>query len=233
MDKRNYQKELDKVLEGLDTRPSLLLHSCCGPCSSYVLSYLCRFFDVTLFYYNPNIYPTAEYDKRLNEQLRLVGLLNDDLRKVRGGDQAPVLPAGACDIRVINGTYDPKVFERAIHGLEDEPEGGRRCHVCYELRMREAAYEAKKGGYDYFATTLSVSPHKNADWINEIGSELEAETGVKHLPSDFKKREGYKRSIELSKEYGLYRQDYCGCAYSLKNESNGTVPTDSLTGRMI
>ena len=210
MNKPNYQKELDKVLEGLTRRPSLLLHSCCGPCSSYVLSYLCGYFDITLLYYNPNIHPKEEYEKRLNEQLRLITELNRDLS----------FADGAPKIRVINGTYDPAVFDNAVRGLEGEPEGGMRCYACYELRMREAAYEAKKGGYEYFATTLSVSPHKNAGWINDIGKKLEAETGVKHLPSDFKKREGYKRSIELSEKYGLYRQDYCGCVYSLRSGDN-------------
>lgn len=227
MNKRNYQKELDNVLEGLKTRPSLLLHSCCGPCSSYVLLYLCRFFDVTVFYYNPNIYPAAEYEKRLNEQLRLVAAYNKDLRRRDDMWPDPVLPEGAPDIRVINGTYDPELFYKTVEGYEDEPEGGERCFLCYEFRMKEAALEAKKGGFDYFATTLSVSPHKDAEWINDIGERLEAETGVKHLPSDFKKREGYKRSIELSRKYGLYRQDYCGCVYS-QNESVGTVPFDSF-----
>ncbi|MCR5507255.1 MAG: epoxyqueuosine reductase QueH [Lachnospiraceae bacterium] len=196
MNKRNYQKELDKVLEGLVNRPSLLLHSCCGPCSSYVLSYLCNYFDITLLYFNPNIYPAQEYEKRLGEQLKIIKCLG-------------------LDIRVIKGTYDPDVFYAAARGFEDEPEGGQRCLKCYELRMREAAIYARDGGYDYFATTLSVSPHKDADAINDIGERLFKEYGVKHLPSDFKKRDGYKRSVELSKEYGLYRQDYCGCIYSL------------------
>ncbi len=220
MNKVNYQKELDKVLEGLTCRPSLLLHSCCGPCSSYVLAYLCRYFDVTLFYYNPNIHPDTEYEKRLNEQLRLVASYNNDLRKADVSWGEPVLPSGAPDIKILKGMYDPEIFFKTVKGYEDDPEGGNRCRLCYELRMREAAYEAKKGGYDYFATTLSVSPHKNAEWINEIGKMLEEETGVMHLPSDFKKREGYKRSIELAAKYDLYRQDYCGCVFSARTDVN-------------
>lgn len=202
MNKRNYQKELDKVLEGLEYRPSLLLHSCCAPCSSYVLTYLSTYFDITVLYYNPNIYPPKEFDKRLAEQERLIGELNRDLRK---------------DIKLIGGTYDPELFFDMAKGLEDIPEGGERCRRCYELRMREAAALANKGGYDYFTTTLSISPLKNADWINEIGERLSDEYGVRHLPSDFKKREGYKQSIELSKKYDLYRQNYCGCIYSRRD----------------
>lgn len=202
MNRRNYQKELDKVLEGLDNRPSLLLHSCCAPCSSYVLTYLSGYFDITILYYNPNIFPEEEFDKRAKEQERLIGLLNDENEKSCG------------KITFIRGVYDPNEFFDMAKGLEDVPEGGSRCYKCYELRMREAARAAAEGGFDFFTTTLSISPLKNADWINEIGENLAAEYGVKHLPSDFKKREGYKRSIELSKKYGLYRQNYCGCIYS-------------------
>ena len=202
MNRRNYQKELDKVLEGLDNRPSLLLHSCCAPCSSYVLTYLSGYFDITILYYNPNIFPKEEFDKRAKEQERLIGLLNDENDESRG------------KITFIRGVYDPNEFFDMAKGLEDVPEGGSRCYKCYELRMREAVKAAAEGGFDFFTTTLSISPLKNADWINEIGECLAAEYGVKHLPSDFKKREGYKRSIELSKKYGLYRQNYCGCIYS-------------------
>ena len=202
MNRRNYQKELDKVLEGLDNRPSLLLHSCCAPCSSYVLTYLSGYFDITILYYNPNIFPEEEFDKRAKEQERLIGLLNDENDESCG------------KIIFIRGVYDPNEFFDMAKGLEDVPEGGSRCYKCYELRMREAARAAAEEGFDFFTTTLSISPLKNADWINEIGERLAAEYGVKHLPSDFKKREGYKRSIELSKKYGLYRQNYCGCIYS-------------------
>ena len=167
----NYQKELDKLIVKLEKEehvPTLLLHSCCAPCSSYVLEYLSQYFQITVFYYNPNIYPESEYSKRIIEQQR----------------------------------------------LEDAREGGERCMRCYELRLREAAELARDGGYEYFTTTLSISPMKNAQKLNEIGSRLAEEYGVKYLLSDFKKKNGYKRSVELSKEYGLYRQDYCGCVYS-------------------
>ena len=202
MNKRNFQKELDKVLECLAYRPSVLLHSCCGPCSSYVLTYLAGYFDITVLYYNPNIYPSAEFEKRAGEQERLIEALNRDL---------------SVNIKYLRGDYDPQEFFDMAKGLEDVAEGGERCFKCYELRMREAAVTAKNGGYDYFTTTLSISPLKNAEKINEIGEKLEREYGVRHLPSDFKKKEGYKQSIELSRKYDLYRQDYCGCVYS-KNE---------------
>ena len=206
MNKRNYQKELDKVLEGLVDRPSLLLHSCCAPCSSYVLSYLCRYFRITLLYYNPNIYPEDEYSRRVAEQERLINALNNDLGR---DDPEP-------DIRLVKGRYDPSEFFEAVRGYEHIREGGERCFRCYELRMREAALLARNGNYDYFTTTLSISPLKNAGKINEIGEKLEKEFGVRHLPSDFKKRDGYRTSCELSRKYELYRQDYCGCVFSKK-----------------
>jgi hypothetical protein len=179
-----------------------------------VLTYLARYFDITVLYFNPNIYPSEEFDKRAGEQERLIKALNRDLRMPDelGADQ--VMPEGVVDIKFLAGDYNPDVFFRMAKGLENVPEGGERCFKCYELRMREAAAAAKKGGYEYFTTTLSISPLKNAEKINEIGEELEKEYGVKHLPSDFKKKEGYKQSIELSKKYDLYRQDYCGCVYS-------------------
>lgn len=208
MNKRNYQRELDNVLEGLDNRPSLLLHSCCGPCSSYVLTYLSGYFDITLLYFNPNIYPPEEFYKRAGEQKRLIDALNKDMNT---------------DIVFMQGGYDPDLFFDMAKGLEDVPEGGKRCFKCYELRLREAAAVAKEGGYDYFATTLSISPLKNADKINEIGEELSKEYGVKHLPSDFKKKDGYKHSIELSKKYDLYRQDYCGCVYSKREREQHKI----------
>ncbi len=206
MNKRNYQKELDKVLEGLDHRPSLLIHSCCAPCSSYVLTYLYRYFDITVFYYNPNIFPFEEFDKRAEEQQRLIKELNRDLKN---GADTP-------DIRFIRGDYDPAVFYEAVRGFEDVPEGGERCFKCYELRMKAAARIAKETGAEFFTTTLSISPLKDAVKINEIGEMLETKTGVKHLTSDFKKRDGYRTSCILSEKYGLYRQDYCGCVFSKK-----------------
>lgn len=200
---RNYQKELDgliNVLEKEEKLPKLLLHSCCAPCSSYVLEYLSRHFEITVFYYNPNIYPPKEYEERAQEQERFIR----------------EFPAKH-KISYIEGTYDTARFFEMAKGLEHVPEGGERCFRCYELRMRETAELAKKEGYDYFTTTLSISPLKNAAKLNEIGEKLEKELGVKHLSSDFKKRNGYKRSTELSKEYELYRQNYCGCVFS-KNE---------------
>ncbi len=197
--KRNYQRELDALIAQIPegNTPTLLLHSCCAPCSSYVLEYLSRFFEITVFYYNPNIYPPKEYEKRVEEQRRLIGQLR------------PGYP-----IHFREGRYLPEEFYSTVKGLEQIPEGGERCFACYELRMRAAAALAKELGTDYFTTTLSISPLKNAEKINEIGQRLEAEYGVKHLPSDFKKKNGYKRSVELSAEYGLYRQDYCGCVFS-------------------
>lgn len=206
---RNFQKELEELLKGLEKgqpAPKLFLHSCCAPCSSYVLEYLSQYFEITVFYYNPNIYPEAEYHERAEEQKRLIG-------------QFPA----AHPITYLEGNYDTKRFYEMAKGMEQLPEGGERCFACYELRMREAALMAASGGYNYFATTLSISPLKNAQKINEIGERLEKEIGVKHLPSDFKKKNGYKRSTELSKEYGLYRQNYCGCVFS-KNEREKTCP---------
>lgn len=200
MNKVNYQKELEKTLNIIGQKkqvPTLLLHSCCAPCSSYVLEYLTEYFDITVFYYNPNIYPETEFGVRIAEQERLIREMDK---------KNP--------IRLIAGEYDKERFYDMARGLEQVPEGGERCMKCYELRLRESAEIAKKGGYDYFTTTLSISPLKKADKLNEIGLELEKEYGVKYLTSDFKKKNGYKRSIELSKEFGLYRQDYCGCVYS-------------------
>ncbi len=199
MQKRNFQKELDEIIAGLlpGQVPSLLLHSCCAPCSSYVLEYLSRYFSITVFYYNPNIYPPEEYQKRVEEQKRLI----------------EALPADH-PVRFIEGPYEPQEFFTAVRGLEDIPEGGKRCFTCFSLRLRKAAEMAKKGGYDYFTTTLSISPLKNAQKLNEIGEKLGQEYGVAHLPADFKKKNGYRRSVELSSLYGLYRQDYCGCIYS-------------------
>lgn len=213
---RNYQKELDKIIEKItvaavnaDGRgcmterkvvPALFLHSCCAPCSSYVLEYLRKYFRITVFYYNPNITEDEEYRKRVAEQKRLIAAYNVE------GQGYP--------IEVIEGAYEPEQFYEIAKGLEQCPEGGERCFACYGLRLRETAKRAKAGEYDYFTTTLSISPLKNAVKLNEIGEQLAKEYGVAWLPSDFKKKDGYKRSIELSKEYDLYRQDYCGCVYS-------------------
>lgn len=200
MNKRNYQKELEKIIERNQNEsriPRLLLHSCCAPCSSYVLEYLSRYFAITVFYYNPNISPREEYEKRAEEQRRLIENLPVE---------HPVI--------FVAGEYEPERFYEMAKGLEKEPEGGRRCFGCYRLRLTEAAKQAKEGGYDYFTTTLTISPLKNAGKLNEIGEELAEICEVEHLPSDFKKKNGYKRSVELSGEYGLYRQDYCGCVFS-------------------
>lgn len=191
----NYQKKLDRTLEALEgARPGLLLHSCCGPCSSYVLEYLSKHFRLGLLYYDPNIQPESEYELRLENQRKVL-------------EHHP-------DVALHEYGWRGEEYEAAVRGLESEPEGGARCTVCFRLRLEETARLAKELGYEYFCTTLSVSPHKDAERLNRIGMELAERYGVKWLPSDFKKREGYKRSIELSREYGLYRQDYCGCLYS-------------------
>ena len=199
MEKRNYQKELDTVTGGLTGRPSLLLQACCGPCSSYVLEYMTKYFDVTVLFYNPNIRPEAEYDKRLATLKQLLAAMPMD--------HPPAL---------MEPGWRGEEFEKAVKGLEHEPEGGARCSVCFRLRLEETARMAAEWGFDYFGTTLTVSPHKNAEAINAIGENLAAEYEVKWLPSDFKKRNGYLRSIQLSKEYGLYRQEYCGCGFPEK-----------------
>lgn len=200
----NYQIVLDNTLKEIvesGKRPTLLLHVCCAPCSSYVLEYLNKYFDITVFYYNPNISSVDEYNKRLNEEKRFVVEYPFDN-----------------DIKVVNGEYDNDKFEEIIKGLENEKEGGARCFKCYRLRLEESAKYAKENNFDYFTTTLTISPYKNANKLNEIGKELEGLYGIKYLYSDFKKKNGYKRSIELSHEYNLYRQDYCGCVYSIRNK---------------
>lgn len=200
----NYQLELDKIINGFKEEvpyrpPKLLIHSCCAPCSSYVLEYLSEYFAITVFYYNPNIYPEDEYIKRVKEQKELISSMS--LKN-------PVL--------FIQGKYEPQKYYDVVKGHEKDPEGGDRCILCYRMRLEEAAKYARDGGYDYFTTTLTISPHKNAAKLNEIGEEVAELYGVMFLPSDFKKRGGYQRSLELSKEYGLYRQDYCGCVFSKK-----------------
>lgn len=205
---RNYQKELDKMLSKLEKDNQLgkrlFLHSCCAPCSSYVLEYLRNYFQITVFYYNPNISMEDEYQKRVEEQKRLIDAYNEQCK-----EHPKLYP-----IAVIEGDYEPQCFYDMAKGMEQCPEGTERCFACYELRLRKTAAYAKEGSYDYFATTLTISPLKNAKKLNEIGERLSEEYGIPWLVSDFKKRNGYKRSIELSAEYGLYRQDYCGCIYS-------------------
>lgn len=200
MNKINYQKELDKIILNITKSgalPRLMLHSCCAPCSSYVIEYLNPYFDITVLYYNPNISPVEEYEKRKAEQIRFIKEFDS------------VNPVHICDC-----DYDGKKYEEAIKGLENEPEGGLRCVKCFYLRLEETAKTAKKLNFDYFCTTLSISPLKNAELLNKIGKNLSEKYDIKYLPSDFKKREGYKRSVELSKKYNLYRQNFCGCVYS-------------------
>ncbi len=209
--KINYQRRLDSLIKTLDYTPKLLLHSCCAPCSSYCLEYLSRYFSITVLYYNPNISPEEEFRKRAEEQRRLIGAL-------------PVKNP----VALVIDEYDPQEFFNIAKGLENVPEGGERCFKCYRLRLERAAEYAAANGFDFFCTTLSISPLKNAAKINEIGEALEAELNeraeqqalprVKVLPSDFKKKGGYLRSIELSREYGLYRQNYCGCVFSKPKE---------------
>lgn len=203
---RNYQKELEKLLDREQNEgriPRLFLHACCAPCSSYVLEYLSQYFEITIFFYNPNIFPDEEYKKRAEELRRMIK------------EMEFIHP-----VKFEEGEYRPEDFFAMAKGMEEEAEGGRRCFACYRMRMEEAAKKAREGGYDYFTTTLSISPLKNAAKINEIGEELADIYEVEHLPSDFKKKDGYKRSIELSRQYNLYRQDYCGCVFSKKNKKN-------------
>lgn len=210
--KINYQKELEKILKEIEKEnivPKLLLHSCCGPCSSYVLEYLSSYFEITVFYYNPNIYPSDEYWYRVEEQQKII-----DLTKAK------------YPIKMISGKYETEKFYELVKGMDNLPEGGERCHKCYEMRLREAAQIAKKEGFDYFTTTLSISPHKNSQVLNKIGEKIAKEVGVKHLPSDFKKNNGYKRSCEITKEYGMYRQDYCGCVFSKSETEERNLKRD-------
>lgn len=197
---RNYAKELERLIQKLQQEgkvPRLLLHACCAPCSSAVLEYLSQYFAITLLYYNPNIAPLEEYQKREAELRRLVS-------QMKFIHPVELLPC----------QYDGQAFVQAARGLEGEPEGGKRCEACFRLRLRYAAQEAARLHFDYYTTTLSISPMKNAPLLNQLGEEIGREFGVAHLPSDFKKKDGYKRSVQLSKEYDLYRQDYCGCAFS-------------------
>ena len=201
MNRRNYQKELERFLlawEKEDRITHLLLHACCAPCSSYVLEYLAQYMQITVFFYNPNITRTEEYRKRVEEEKRLIR----------------ELPA-KYPVAFLEGSYEPDQFFEAVKGLEKEPEGGKRCEVCVKLRLEEAArIAAENGDFDFFTTSLTISPLKNADLLNEVGEAAGEKYGIPFLPSDFKKKNGYKRSIELSREYDLYRQDYCGCIFS-------------------
>ena len=200
MIKNYYKLELDE-LSKIKEPKKLLLHSCCAPCSSHVITYLTKFFDITIFYYNPNISPKEEYDKRKEEQIRLINELQTENK-----------------LDIIDCDYDNDLYEKSIKGLESCPERGDRCTVCFKLRLDKTAKIAKELNYDYFCSTLSVSPYKNSKLINEIGKEMEEKYNIKWLYSDFKKEDGYKKSIELSKKYNLYRQDYCGCKYSIRKK---------------
>ena len=201
MNKVNYDAQFDSIVKSFDGKKRLLLHACCAPCSSSVLERVTPCFDVTLFFYNPNITDEKEYYKRLDELKRFVLLVYGD------------------SVNIVDGGFAPDAFYSKVKGLESEPERGKRCTVCYLERLEKTAYTSINGKFDYFCTTLTLSPHKDADRINAIGFSLQEKTGAQYLPSDFKKQNGYVRSIELSKEYGLYRQNYCGCEYSQMRNS--------------
>ena len=196
--KRNYDKEMQEIIRGIDGGTKLLLHSCCAPCSSACLERLKDFFSVTVLYYNPNIDDKEEYEKRKAEQIRF-------LKETGWAD-------------ILDCDHEKESFEEMAKGLESEPERGKRCYLCYELRLEKTARLAKENGFRWFCTTLSLSPYKNADWLNEIGEKLAGRYALNYLSSDFKKQGGYHRSIALSKKYGLYRQDFCGCKFSRKGE---------------
>lgn len=197
----SYYKLEIKELESIKERKKLLLHSCCAPCSSSVITLLTKYFDITILYYNPNISPIEEYKKRKEEQIRLI----KEIDKI-----------GSIDI--LDCDYDNEIYENKIKGYENCPERGERCTICFNLRLEKTAKIAKENNYDYFCSTLTVSPYKNANLINQIGSSLGEKYKIKWLYSDFKKADGYKKSIELSKKYNLYRQDYCGCIYSQRKK---------------
>ena len=195
----NYDVEMNEIIKNLDYKPKLLLHSCCAPCSTTVIERLKDYFDITIIYYNPNIEPYSEYEKRKKEQIRIIGLYG---------------------LNYLDCDYDNDLFHEISKGLELVPEKGIRCHKCYELRLNYTANKAKENGFEYFGTTLTVSPYKLSNIINEIGLKIEQKYNIKYLVSDFKKNNGYKNSIELSKKYNLYRQNYCGCIYSRKSDIN-------------
>ena len=220
MSRINYSKALDREIQSLSERgirPRLLLHSCCAPCSSYVLEYLREYFHITVFYYNPNITDSSEYAYRLAEEKRLIEEYN---RQVEEQDLTGMHSTSeAMKIDILEAPYDPERYLAAVRGLEECPEGGDRCGICFALRLGETARAAGEGGFDLFATTLTISPLKDADRLNEIGQKAGAKYGVPYLPSDFKKKDGYKRSIELSGQFGLYRQNFCGCTFSKTEKS--------------
>ena len=218
--KINYSRQTQKIIESLQKNrdgdrgepPRLLLHSCCAPCSSHCMEYLREYFDLTVFYYNPNITIAGEYDKRLAEEKRLIEAYNLQVEEQSFADMHSTPAAGK--IGILEAPYDPQEWFERVRGLESCPEGGDRCTVCFEMRLRKTAEAAAAGGFDYFTTTLTISPLKDAQRLNRIGMQAGQKYGVTWLPSDFKKRDGYKRSIELSRQFGLYRQDYCGCIFS-------------------
>lgn len=201
----NYANKLKEIIDKLDYKPKLLLHSCCAPCSSYVITYLYDYFDITILYYNPNIYPYEEYKKRKDEQIRLISNFNG--------------------VKIIDCDYDNDIYNEVIKGLENEPERGSRCTKCFYLRIDKTGEIAKKNNFEYFGTTLTVSPYKNAKLLNEIGEDISKKYDIKWLYSDFKKNDGYKKSIMFSREYNLYRQDYCGCIYSKRDRLNSEKKT--------
>ena len=206
MNKINYQKKLDEIILSITEEgrvPSLLLHSCCAPCSSYCIEYLSEFFEITVFYYNPNIYPKEEYYMRVAEQKRFISEFPTKHK-----------------VSFIEGDFDQAEYYQRVKGLEKEPEKGARCEVCFDMRLSKTAELAKSNGFDFFTTTLTISPMKDASLLNEIGYRCASKYGVEWLPSDFKKNNGYKRSTEISKEYSMYRQDYCGCVYSYQERQN-------------
>ncbi len=198
LQKTNYDKLMQEQIDNIGGKKTLLLHSCCGPCSTACIERLKQFFDITIFYYNPNIYPKEEFDKRLYNQQKVIEYFKD--------------------IKIVSPTYEEETYLKTVKGLEGEKEGGKRCDECFKLRLKETALYAKLHGYDYFGTTLTVSSHKNEQHINQIGEEISKETNVNFLFSDFKKHDGYKRSIDLSKQIDLYRQNYCGCRFSIRKE---------------
>lgn len=221
MNQMNYQKELEKLLDTFQKEnrtPTLYLHSCCAPCSSYVLEYLAPYFQITVFYFNPNISADAEYRRRVEEQKRLIAIYNQEKK--------------GHPISVVEGDYEPALFYETVKGYEKLGEGSERCFRCFDLRLRETAKQAKEKGFDYFGTTLTISPLKNAAKLNEIGFALSEELGICWLPSDFKKKNGYKRSVELSAQYELYRQDFCGCSFS-KAERYSQQENMTLQNRVI
>lgn len=206
MIKINYNQEMENLIKNLDGKKTLLLHSCCGPCSTAVITKLKDFFDITVFYYNPSLYPETEYEKRRDEQIKFLNALNKQEKR---------------NIKIIVPTFNPNTFYDAIKKVENFEklkEGGMRCYACYKERLEATAKFAKQNNFDFFGTTLSVSPYKHSDWLNEIGINLQKELGIKFLVSDFKKKDGYKLSQDLSKKFNLYRQNYCGCVFSLKEQ---------------